>query len=119
MNQLHFIVAGDINSPGNHYWQQHKKRNDVKRRPSCVSMAKFPIMITLLTLLILHTKIQNKVCIPSITTLLYMNIYYRFILHVSASFGHHHARAYPDTNITRKKDNCKHNCFMIETSLSF
>jgi hypothetical protein len=56
-----FIVAGDINSPGNHYWQQHKQRNDVKRRPSCVSMAKFPIMITLLTLLILHTKIQNKV----------------------------------------------------------
>jgi len=46
-----------------------------------------------------------------------MNIYYRFILHVLASFGHHPARAYPDTNITRKKDNCKRNCFMFEIIL--
>jgi len=60
MNQLHFIVAGDIKSPGNHYWQQHTQCNDAKGRRFCVSMAKFSIMVTLLTLLALHTKIQNK-----------------------------------------------------------
>jgi hypothetical protein len=61
MNPLNFIVAGDIKSLGNHYWQQHTRRNDAKGRRFCVSMAKFSIMITLLALLTLHTKIQNKI----------------------------------------------------------
>ena len=54
---------------------------------------------------------------PRAPTFLCMDIYYKFILHVSASFGHHRARAYPDKNITRRKDNYKQNYFMFETVL--